>query len=371
MPGSHAAKAFQHDWLKKPLGVLLLLILNGCSGSGESDALLVDYQHQLAELLELEPPTPQPSSNIGAFPDRDQRLFEIPETRDGLLNIFALRECHITNLVAQRNNQLGRVAPASQRWLYELTLWRRLDACWNSEVPQTLAEVDRERLARLTETKTEQLPRASWNALFGSDEWVKNFSRASSVLMPGEVEPPPAQLDALAYLREATLHQFDPDWHPDSSTLEGHLKALQSRPFTAELLRTLLLAEQRLKEASALIENAVTQQAVCSRLEAFTPALAQRQETQQLAAWLERLETAGTTWLGAIDALLEAHIEAPDAVRAYRRRWLSLETAEAPFPAFTAAKERHQALRLSLAERCRGHMGLNLQGESVLLVVQH
>ncbi|HSP58941.1 MAG TPA: DUF3080 family protein, partial [Halomonas sp.] len=191
-------------------GVLLLMVLSGCSGGDESDALLVDYQTRLAEALELEPPVPQPSGNIGAFPDRDQRLFEIPETRDGLLNVYALRECHITNLMAQRNNQLGRVAQASQRWLYELTLWRRLDACWKSEVPQTLPEANRERLARLIDTKTAQLPRASWNALFDSDEWVKNFSRASSVLSPDDVEPPPAQLAALAYLREATLHQFDP-----------------------------------------------------------------------------------------------------------------------------------------------------------------
>ncbi len=352
-------------------GVVLLLMLSGCNGGGESDALLLDYQNRLAELLELEPPARQSPGNIGAFPDRDQRLFEIPETRGGLLDVYALRECHITNLVAQRNNQLGRVAQASQRWLYELTLWRRLDACWDSEVPLSLAEADRERLANLTDTKTEQLPRASWNALFDSDEWVKNFSRASSVLGPDDIEPPPAQLKALAYLREAVLHQFDPDWHPDSSTLEGHLKALQSRPFTAELLRTLLLAEQRLEEASSLIKEAMTQQTVCSRLEAFSPALTQRQQTQPLAAWLDRLETAATTWLGEIDALLDAHIEAPDAVQAYRRRWLSLDTTTAPLPAFMAARERHHTWRLALTQRCRGHTGLNLQGESVLLVVQH
>ncbi len=67
-------------------GVVLLLTLSGCNGGGESDALLVDYQNRLAEVLELEPPALQSPGNIGAFPDRDQRLFEITETRDGLLN---------------------------------------------------------------------------------------------------------------------------------------------------------------------------------------------------------------------------------------------------------------------------------------------
>ncbi|MFP3457824.1 DUF3080 family protein, partial [Psychrobacter sp. SIMBA_152] len=51
---------------------------------------------------------------------RQQRLIEVPETRDGMLKIYALRECQITSLIAARNNQLGRVAPPSQQWLYEL-----------------------------------------------------------------------------------------------------------------------------------------------------------------------------------------------------------------------------------------------------------
>ncbi|MDR9440623.1 MAG: DUF3080 family protein [Halomonas sp.] len=330
---------------------MLSLLLSGCS-EGDSEALLRDYHERLAETLSSEAPPRSPPGNIAAFPERDQRLFEIAETREGMLDIYALRECHIANLVAGRNNQLGKVAPPSQRWLYELELWRRLSGCWNSDVPDTLSDDSRERLARLTATKTDQLPQVSWNALFASEEWVKSFSRASSPLSPEalvEVEPRSA---ALGYLRETTLHQFDRDWTADSATLEGHFKTLQERPLSAELLRTLLLAEQRLTEASTLMAQTLDQEAGVA-CPGATDDLADTPEATRLAAWLDDLEHAARHWLEAIDALLEVHVAPPPAVTDYRRDWLSLTHPEAPLQAFAAARDRHAALRQRLARHCR------------------
>lgn len=324
-------------------------LLAGC-GEGPAEALLGDYQRRLATALALAPPEASRPANIGDFPGPDARLFTIPETREALLDVFALRGCHIANLVAGRNNQLGKVAPPSQRWLYELALWRRLSGCWNTEVPATLGEQDRARLERLTLRKTDQLPRASWNALFASSEWVGSFSRASSPLPPGALSEVDAQLPALAYLREATLHQFDRRWEPDSATLEGHLKTLQERPLTAELLRALMLAERRLEEASRLLETALAGKA-CP-----TPAnaLPASPEAARLAAWLDRLETASRRWLIAIHRLLDAQRVAPrPAVAAYRHRWLSLDHPRAPWPALVAARQRHRELRETLTRRCR------------------
>ncbi len=322
----------------------LLLALAGC-GEGPAETLLGDYQRALAERLGLPSPERTAPANIGDFPGPEARLFTIPETREGLLDVFALRGCHIANLVAGRNNQLGKVAAPSQRWLYELALWRRLSGCWNGEAPEALGDADRARLARLTRLKTEQLPRASWNALFASEEWLDSFSRASSPLPPEALGEVDAQLPALAYLREATLHQFDRDWAPDSATLEGHLKTLRDRPLTAELLRALMLAERRLEEGSRLLESALADEHCPA-----PPAV----EARRLTAWLEGLTQASRRWLTAVQRLLEAHKVAPrPAIEAYRWRWLSLDNPEAPWPALQTARERHRALLGALGRQCR------------------
>ncbi len=343
----HAARTLWRKLAMLGLGLLLA----GC-GEGDSEILLRDYQKRLADTLSLEAPSRSLPDNIAAFPEPDQRLFEIAETREGMLDIYALRECHIANLVAGRNNQLGKVAAPSQRWLYELELWRKLSACWNGSVPDTLSEDSRERLARLTTIKTDQLPRVSWNALFASEEWAKNFSRASSPLSPADLAEVETRSAALDYLREAALHQFNRDWQPDSATLEGHLKTLQERPFSAELLRTLLLAEQRLTEASTLMTQ-VLEGEDTNGCRGAADDLAHSSEATRLAAWLDELERAAHHWLAAIDALLKVHVTPPPAVTAYRRDWLSLTHPDAPLPALAAARERHAALRQRLVRHCQ------------------
>lgn len=332
--------------------VLILLLLGGCGGEDEGAARLAKYQQALARALGQPEPERNPPENIGTFPDRNERLREVAETRESLLNVYALRECRITSLIAARNNQLGRVAPPSQRWIYELELWRRLHACWHGDIPGTLAEPDRERLEQLLRTKTEQLPKVSWNSLFDSDEWVRHFSRASSPLAPGDSRGIEAQFDALAWLHQATLNQFNPDWHPESATLEGHLKSLQRRPLTAELLRALLLAEQRLLEATELLTSSLARNDTCQALAASPQELHRRLTDTPAHEWLDQLETLSTRWLAAIDQLLASHITPPDAVAEYLQRWLSLENPEAPLPALRQARREHRQHWHALVEQC-------------------
>ncbi|QTF94487.1 MAG: DUF3080 family protein [Halomonas sp. BM-2019] len=327
-------------------------LLAACGGGeADSDALLIDYQRSLADRLDLTPPSPEAPHNIGAFPERRDRLVRIPETREGLFNVYALRECHITTLVAERNSALGRVAPASSQWRYELMLWARLEACLASEVPKRLGEADLERLQRLTATKTEQLPEVAWNGLFGSDEWAGSFSRVSSPLATTALSPPEAQLGALAYLQALTEAPLDDAPLPDLEELEGHLRALNGRPYTAELLRTLMLGTQRLEEASALIKLALARHDGCQG-PALSSTLDDNEDDERLAAWLGALDAAAGEWMTRLDPLFDSLGSPPEAVHAYHRDWLSPGNPETPLLAFQDARDRHLALRRDHERRC-------------------
>lgn len=317
-------------WRTLSLTLTLSILLAGC-GDSPAEQQWQSYHQQLGDDLALSNIQRTDPGNIGDFPERSDRVIDIPEMRDSLLNVYALRECQITSLVAARNNQLGRVAPPSQQWLYERILWQRLSNCWNSDVPDQLSDENRTRLDQLTKTKTEQLPAVSWNAIFDSSEWVKSFSRASQPLSNVDETTIASQLAAIDYLQQMTDHQFDLDWQQDSSTLENHLKTLQERPLTAEVLRALLLATQRLTEANAMLAR-------------------QSDATRCLSRWespsLERLESAAQRWLTAINRLIDAQqVGKPIAIQRYQERWLSLETSQAPWSQFQQALTEHQALR--------------------------
>lgn len=324
-------------WNKRTaVGIVITSLLVGCGGDDRANQPWMTYHQQLTNDLSAGNIEQAEPENIGAFPKRQARLIEVPETRDSILNVYALRECQITSLVAARNNQLGRVAPPSQQWLYERTLWQRLSSCWNSDIPEQLSHEDKDRLEYLTSTKTAQLPAVSWNAIFDSSEWEHSFSRASQPLTQAGLADVPQHLEAIDYLQQMTEHQFDPQWQQDSSTLENHLKTLQERPLTAEVLRMLLLASQRLGEANSLLSQHSEEPSHCLR--------------QWDAASLERLAEAAKQWLTAVNRLIDTQpVDKPPAVQRYQTRWLSLHNPQAPWAQFQQAKTQHEALRARFA----------------------
>lgn len=323
--------------------VLLVGWLTACNGSESADQLST-WQQSLGEALDQPLGEPRQPGNIGEFPAPRELLLDTSDVREGMLDIYALRHCGITNLVAKRNNQLGRVAPPSQRWVYELTLWRRLDSCLNGDTADHLAEEDLHRLQRIATLKTRELPTASYNALVGSDEWTGSFARASAILPPDELASVDDQLPALNYLREAVEHQFDHTWQPDISMLEAHLNSLRSRPLSAELMRSLILASTRVEEGNVLLTRALEMTSGCPAQ--WPPTL------PSPPAWLDDLTHQSTRWFTAMNELLDAHIAGTPALQKYRREWLSLDNRDAPLPRFIAAHEHYRQLLHTFHQRC-------------------
>ncbi|WP_374694484.1 DUF3080 family protein [Halomonas sp. SpR8] len=92
------------QWRNLSLAITLGALLVGC-GDNAAEQQWQSYHKQLADDLAQADIERADPINIGDFPERSDRLIDIPETRDSLLNVYALRECQITSLVAARNNQ--------------------------------------------------------------------------------------------------------------------------------------------------------------------------------------------------------------------------------------------------------------------------
>ncbi|WP_444677183.1 hypothetical protein [Halomonas sp. E19] len=135
--------------------------------------------------------------------------------------------------------------------------------------------------------------------------------------------------------------------HPRKS-----LQVVAQSPLTAELLRALVLAGQRLAEANTLLEQSLAAHNTCRALSVSSSELKRRLDDTPASAWLDDLDQLASRWLVAIDALLESHLEAPAAVAEYRRRWLSLEQPDAPLPALRRARSEHQQHWQALSARC-------------------
>lgn len=312
--------------------LLVATVLTGCSNH-DAEQPWVTYHEQIASDLGLPPIERTTPRNIDAFPDNRSRQLNVPEMRESMLNIYALRECQITSIIAARNNQLGRVAPPSQQWLYERTLWQRLTRCWESEAVHELSDENRERLENLTLQKTVQLPAVSWNAIFTSSEWEKSFSRASQPLSIEGVVPQTfsQQLAAIDYLYQMVINQFNLAWEQDSALLEHHLKTLQERPLTAELLRSLLLAEQRLNEANQMLKSVEQPSNTC---------------IPSFQIDLQPLEQQAAQWLTAINSVFDAQsVVPPESIAAYQQTWLSMSNPNAPWQQFQTAKATHAQFR--------------------------
>ncbi|WP_106478552.1 DUF3080 family protein [Phytohalomonas tamaricis] len=346
--------------MAKGLWILLLsslVLLEGCSERHPADALLVDYQQRVSRALETSMPEPAIPPNFEALPAREARLFELEPLRTGMLDIYALRECGLVSLVAARNNQLGKVAVPSHRWVYELTLWRVLYGCKNSQVPERLSPNNRANLDRFLTLKTEQLPYISWNALFDSREWVESFTRSALPIAPEEDLPLTSSIQALDYLRYATAHQFDSDWQPEVTTIDAQFHVLDNNLLSARLLRSLLLVTQRLDELSTVMEKRLETRPICYRGHSNPQAdilynVFLHYYVGRVQPYLALTQRSSQQWFSAVNALLDQHTVSRPEVAHYQQRWLSFDTPHAPWQRYQHAMSRHIALWQQIWQSC-------------------
>ena len=105
-----------------------LLLLVGCSQHQELADALEDYHARLASVLETESVDVAFVADI-QLPNKSE-LFRQPQAMSfNLREFYALPDCRLNTLIAQRNTSMGKTQLPSQRFVYETDLLKALEEC--------------------------------------------------------------------------------------------------------------------------------------------------------------------------------------------------------------------------------------------------
>lgn len=337
---------------------LLTLLLSACGGdeatqmleryaSRTGNAIDVDVDLQLHPTAELYPP----------LAPRRERLAELIEIREGLLELLDLRHCDLMQLVSDRNTSLGRVAKPSQRLIYELKVLPALNECIAKLGDQADKQELVTKLRTYAQTKQANFAPLLFNALYQTDEMESHFSFGQPALPPGDqgyLAPLVDSLERFAALAE--LNQQERWQTPEfTERLEESYEALYRSDFGGRWLTSMALLTQTLEQTSSALEERLAGRPICFN---------KRQNNQSKILWnvflkfyvaelqpyIAQVEREGRAWS-------QLHWEILNPLQAVRQTELILPllvTAEASpvWGRYLQARKRHTEAWQRLLEQC-------------------
>lgn len=159
------------------------LLASGC-GSHTDDVShsMRDYRERVLRLLDIDPAelpadVSRPLPNV--LRKRDV-LVPIGVESVGLLEFFELQQCDLGSLVGQRSGSLGKLAPLSERLIYELAFLRLAEDCLSSN--DALPADARELISEIVKGKRSNLDGHLWNAIFAGPEMLRRLGSADGNL---------------------------------------------------------------------------------------------------------------------------------------------------------------------------------------------
>ncbi|GGW76296.1 DUF3080 family protein [Alteromonas halophila] len=222
------------------------LLLTGCFGGSALEDAVEDYHTRLSRVLEAPLPTPdnRPALNYPASASLRQA---IPSVNVNLREFYALQNCELGTLVAERNTAVGKTQQPSQRLAYETQLLASIDECITRlrGTDPTLAT----RLTTIKSVKSQQRQQVWANLIQSGQEMQYALSMPRALLQANGNRDARAGLSALHYLHERrTLSPFT------LNELESQLQQTASARLPAKLFQT----QRYLKQTLSPLTEALT-----------------------------------------------------------------------------------------------------------------
>lgn len=221
---------------------LLSLLLFGCADD-EAVSDLKEYQKRLANVLNVEISWSKPDTTL-AFPPVSQLKVQVPQATINFRDFYAIQDCPVGTLIAERNTALGKTQLPSTRYHYEVKLLQGLEQCLESTENQQF----KAQLSDWIELKRLALPMVWANLIQTSSEVRQAFSSNQRYLSYAAMQDLNEFTRAFEYLVAVPAKT-----HIDITQLEDSLNLLRQTEFIARVWKTQKLLLLELNKATELL----------------------------------------------------------------------------------------------------------------------
>lgn len=338
----------------KLLMLMALSLVSACSEDSSLQGRFEDYQARLANTLDIDIPLSEKIQTI-SYPDKRQRLQEIPPYTEGMIEVWDFKRCGLLQLINKRNSNLGKVMTPSQRFIYENAFWQKLKPCyqdrekWLAEDPQFV-----QRLTNLYQHKQAIMPQVFQQMLFSGPELERQFSATQQTLTPGqqlEFKTLTQALDQLITISEDPLNISI-----TGQELEQHLHKLYQQPLLLSLLKSIQVSTIKLNQTAQLLENKRAKRPICLKGTATPNAkilfnLLQKYYLQGIQTELARHNRMANALLPKIHQLFLL-ADTDSELGRFNALWLDPEAPKGLWKNYQIANQRHTHIWNRILREC-------------------
>ncbi|NDV89938.1 DUF3080 family protein [Alteromonas sp. 345S023] len=245
------SKRLQFQW-KASVVLMGLVLLSGCFGHTGLKANINEYRTRLARVLDSPIAPADADKHTLRYPSVSERVVNVTPVNINLRNFYAIQDCELGRIVAQRNTVLGKTQLPSQRFAYEQKLGTVLANC------EEKVSKNNKQLAALINNWREQ-KRAQWPQIWAqliqnSSEMKQGLSLASSLLEVESSSQISSSVNALYYL-DSLAHRSDKVGAFNSNHLEAQLRTLSNSRLPAKLWLTQQLLTNELTTLTGALKR--------------------------------------------------------------------------------------------------------------------
>ncbi|TVQ69178.1 MAG: DUF3080 family protein [Oceanospirillales bacterium] len=344
------------------IALISVTILSGCA-EPTVESMLRDYTQRVSNAIEHPIDFKPNQTSYPILPPRRERRIEIPELREGLIDVLRLRHCDLLPLISERNSNLGRVMTPSQVLQYELRFLPAIQQCEVYLQARVSEETDLtpllSRVQEIRQHKETQLPYVIWNALYTSPEMEQQFSRSSTPLplkSTGQINHIQQTLDpflVIAQVTQETSRVLEAEF---IQSLESYYEQLYRTELGSQWLRSVSLLTETMNAVADGIEQRLEERPICfnrqpNNRSTIIQNVFRNFYASEFQPYLASTDQFGQRWISLQNELLSA-LPVPKSSADYFSTIFDKNHQNGFLFAYEQAKIRHIAAWQKLLDHC-------------------